>query len=224
MKLTPTASPTPAAPLAASRWLCAAALIASPHLALAAGIVDASGDFLPSFAGLATSTDLDVLSASVTYNTVSNTFILSSTMSGPIGTTPKGFYVWGVNRGAGTAGFAANGITGVLFDRVVLLRPDGSGAIGGGAALPPGSVTISGNTITGTLSGALLPSTGFALTDYTWNLWPRDGAFTGFAAISDFAPDNSNFPTAAVPEPATLALMLAGLGALAWRVRASKAD
>ena len=35
-------------------------------------------------------------------------------------------------------------------------------------------VTISGTTITGIVSGSLLPSTGFVnKLDYTWNLWPR---------------------------------------------------
>ncbi len=224
MNLNPIATPArPVAHHAALKCLAVAALLAGPHLAQAAGIVDATGDFLPSFAGSITSGDLDVLSASVAYNNVNNTFILSSTMNGAIGSTPKGFYVWGVNRGAGTAGFLANGITGVLFDRVVLLRPDGTGSIGGGPALPAGSITISGNTITGVVSASLLPGTGFATADYTWNLWPRDGAFTGFAAISDFAPDNSNFPAAAVPEPTSVALLLAGLGVLGWRVRASKA-
>jgi hypothetical protein len=39
-------------------------------------------------------------------------------------------------------------------------------------------------------------------------------AFSGFAAISDFAPDNANFTATPVPEPASAALWLAGLGAL----------
>lgn len=206
-----------------SRALCAAGLIAMPMASHAlSGITDNAGDFLPTFAGSASSTDLDVLSATVKYDAARDLFELSSTMAGAIGTTPKGFYVWGVNRGAGNATFAANGIDGVRFDAVVLLRPDGTGSIGGGAGLPTGSVKVSGNTITGYVSGALLPSTGFNKLDYTWNLWPRDGAFSGFAAISDFAPDNASFTTTAaalVPEPGTYALMLAGLGAVAWGSR-----
>lgn len=201
------------------RMLCAASLAATPMLGHAlSGITDTPGDFLATFAGSASSTDLDVVSASVFYDAGADLFQLTATMAGAIGTTPGGFYVWGVNRGAGMASFAASGITGVRFDRVVLLRPDGSGSVGGEGNLPAGSVTISGNTITGVVSGALLPSTGFAnKLDYTWNLWPRDGAFTGFAAISDFAPDNASFTSTAgvVPEPGTHALMLLGLGAVA---------
>lgn len=182
-------------------------------------ITDAKGDFLPTFAGSAASTDLDVLSASVFYNPGTDVFTLRATMDGLIGSTATGLYVWGVNRGAGTAAFASNGITGVRFDRVILLRPDGTGSIGGVGALPGGSITISGKTITATVSGSLLPSTGFNKLDYTWNLWPRNAAFSGFAAISDFAPNNSNFTTTPVPEPGSAALLLGGLGIVAFVAR-----
>jgi PEP-CTERM motif len=201
----------------------AAALLATPLFSQAAfsGVTDPANDLLPTFGGSATATDLDVLSATVIYDSVADMFKLSATMNGTVGSTATGLYVWGVNRGTGVASFAANGIDGVRFDRVILLRPDGTGSIGGGAALPAGSVSILGNTITGLVSGSLLASTGFNKLDYTWNLWPRDTRFAGFAAISDFAPDNSSFTSTPgpVPEPQTLALMLGGLGAAGWLTR-----
>jgi hypothetical protein len=207
----------------AAALLAALAAMAAPLPALAVdGITDRPGDFLATFAGSASSLDLDVIAATVTYNPGTNIFTFSSTQSGAVGLTSTGFYVWGVNRGAGTAGFAANGLPGVLFDRVMILRPDGTGSIGA-TALPAGSVLISSNTISASVSGTLLPSTGFALSNYTFNLWPRDGAAgAGFAQISDFAPDNSNFTATVVPEPGSLVLMSLGLAAgLLWRRRSS---
>lgn len=211
----------------ATRAMLATAAAALPLTSQAIdGITDRPGDFLATFAGSTTSADLDVISATVFYDASTDLFRLVSTMNGPIGLTgANALYVWGVNRGAGVASFAPNGIDGVRFDRVVLVRPDGTGNVGA-TPLPAGSVMISGNTISAIVSGTLLPPNGFAnKLDYTWNLWPRDAAFSGFTAISDFAPDNANFsstPGSVIPEPGTAALWLAGLaagGLLARRTR-----
>lgn len=195
----------------------ALALLALPLASHALdGITDTQGDFLATFGGSHASTDLDVLAATVLYNAGTDTFTLKATLDGNVGSTATGLYVWGVNRGAGTAGFANSlGLNGVRFDRVILLNPNGTGTVAGAGALPAGSVVVSGHTITATVSGALLPSTGFTnKLDYTFNLWPRDTAFAGVSAISDFAPNNANFTAAPVPEPASMALMLAGLAAV----------
>ncbi len=215
----------PAAKAATISAALALLLAAAPQAQAADGISDPAGDFLGSFTG-AHAGDLDVLSATVLYDATSHLFSLSATFAGNVGTTPSAFFVWGVNRGGGTAGFAAQGLTGVRFDRVIFLRPGGVSSVQVAGNLAPGSVSWSGSTLTAIIPEAMLPSNGFAnKLDYTWNLWPRDGAVAGFAAISDFAPNNANFTTTAgtvtaVPEPATAALMLGGvMGLLAWRRR-----
>ncbi|MFG6430868.1 PEP-CTERM sorting domain-containing protein [Roseateles sp. LYH14W] len=190
------------------------------------GITDPQGDFLATFAGSSTSADLDVVAATVLYNASLDTFFLKATLDGNVGSTATGVYVWGVNRGAGTAGFGASlGLDGVRFDRVILVRPDATGSVAG-TNLAPGTVTISGKTITAAVPGSLLPGTGFTnKLDYTFNLWPRDLAFAsaGVGAISDFAPNNANFTATitTVPEPTSVALLLGGLGLIAWRRRQS---
>lgn len=208
-----------------ARLLCAASLgMAAAGASQAIGVTDASGDYVPGFAG-SHAGDLDVLGSFVTYNAGTDTFVFSGTMAADIGNSAGGFYVWGVNRGAGTARFAANGVPGVLFDAVVIFNPNGSGTVnrlaGVGAGPTPlaaGTAHSFGSTIIGAVSGSLLPSTGLAKTAYTWNLWPRDGTLpAGFGQISDFAPDNSNLPVlnvGVVPEPASALLLAGGLAAL----------
>ena len=209
-----------------SKALCAAALVgAAPWSIADGGITDPLGDYVAGYNGSKLG-DLDVLSSIVTYNPYTDKFVFSGSFAAAVGATPGGFYVWGVNRGAGTAGFAANGLPNVLFDSVVIFNQDGSARITGtspATLLPPGSLHIDGATISGEIDGSFLPSTGFAKTAYTWNLWPRDGTLTGFAAISDFAPDNTNAGVALVPEPSTWALLALGLGALGWRARKARA-
>jgi hypothetical protein len=191
--------------------LCLGAL-ASPA-ARAAITVDPAGDFLATYTGPHNG-DLDVVGVEVLFD--GSAYTLRAVVDAPVGTTVGGFYVWGVNRGAGTAGFEASlGLDGVLFDRVVILRSDGTGTVPGAGDLAPGSVTIVGNEIVGEVPLDLLPSTGFAPLEYTWNLWPRAPGIGGVAGISDFAPDNSNV---AVSTPAPAAVGLAASGVLALPV------
>ena len=155
-------------------------------------IADPAGDFLPSFTG-PRGADLDVRSGEVSFD--GSTFTFESTSAGPIGTTPAGFFVWGVNRGAGTARFGAIA-PGVLFDFVVIIRPAGTSAVrdlitNTATDLPAGSVAVSGNSLTVRVPASLLTSQGAQPAEYTVNLWPRTGADNA-TQIADFAPDNNN--------------------------------
>ena len=75
------------------------ALIASPAFA-SATVSDPVGDILPSFVGTG-SPDLDVTSFSVSLNSAATTFTLGAVLAGDIDPSLAGFYVIGVNTGAG---------------------------------------------------------------------------------------------------------------------------
>lgn len=136
----------------ARRILSCALLLAGSASApaFAQAVSDPTGDFIPSFTGPKNG-DLDLTRVQATFDGAK--FRLDATTAAPIGTTPTGLYVWGFNRGKGTAGFAAIGATGVLFDSVVIVNPR-AGTVtvrdlvsGTGTTLPASAINISGNQI-----------------------------------------------------------------------------
>ena len=195
----------------AAALLTAAFALASA--AQASPIADPAQDFIASFTG-AHNGDLDILSTFATFDGTS--FRFGGTMNGAIGSTNPSLYVMGINRGAGTAAFAAVGLTQVLFDTVVTMT--GAGVAAGrntttntAFSLPAGSALISGNSFEIVIPLASLPaSAGFTPAQYGFNLWTRDQSQTGTAALADFAPNNATF-SATIPEPASLGLMFTGL-------------
>lgn len=200
----------------ASVAFAALALAATP--AGAATVIDATGDFLPSFVG-PNNPDLDVTSFSVSFNEASSTFLLSASLAGAVNPSTPGFYVIGANTGTGVlAPFASIGQPNVRFNQAIVLRKDGTGNIGT-TVLAPSSIFISGNTISTLVPLSLLPSTGFAPQNFGFNIWPRVGTGNN-NQISDFAPENSTLSAvAAVPEPATWSMMLLGFGAVGYSMR-----
>lgn len=184
-------------------------------------ITDAVGDFIPTYSSsLPRDADLDVIAVSGAYNINTGIFTLTGQMAGNINLSAGQSYVWGFDRGQGTARLAAAGATNVPFDSIVQVAYNGTAYTASftdfinsanSTALPTSVFAINGDTITLTLAATYLPSTGYDLTDYTYNLWPRGAG--GATGVSDFAPDNSNLNFAAVPEPADTAAFV-GLGAL----------
>lgn len=202
--------------------------------ASATPVLDPVGDFFPLLDPSAPRNgDLDVVSAETFL--AGDALLFTATMDDVIGTTALGFYVWGVDRGAGagTLSFAHLGLPDIVFDALVIAFNDGSGLVnlfppGGGPPAPTplaaGSVTIADSTIDVRVPLALLPSNGLSPRQYEWNLWPRwNGVPFGDTQITDFAPDATNAPVTA-PEPSSLALLAFGLaagGGRAWRRRAA---
>ena len=193
-----------------AQLLAVVTLVALPLCSPAeAAYIDPTGDFLSSYTGPQNG-DLDVVNFDAQFD--GTTFTFSSTSNGAIGTTPGGIFVWGVDRGAHTAGFGAFR-PGVLFDAVVIANPNGpSRAVVNGVTtvLPSSALKVLGNMISISLPASLLPSTGVSVFDYMVNLWPRSGA-GGNTVISDFAPDNSDIAVSFVPEPAAWMILLMGL-------------
>lgn len=205
--------------------LAALVLAAMPNAGRAT-VADAAGDFLATYTGPQAG-DLDLLEVGALRGEDNVGF--HAVLNGAVGATPGAFVAFGVNRGQGTAGlFQANDPkigAHALHDAVILLRPNLTGTvvlIGAGGALTftnlaPGAVGAAGNTLTGLVPLALLPSNGFAVEDYTYVAWTRSGPGSN-ALVADFAPESQTFG-AAVPEPATWALLILGFLATGTALR-----
>ena len=186
--------------------LAGAALMALAVAAPAHAVTDPVGDFLPTYVG-PQDADLDVTEFLVTFNSVDNVFNITATMAGDIDPSTQGLYAIGVNTGTGVIQpFANIGNPNVVFNQVVAVFKNGDAFLGANQL----SANIVDDHFTISVPLALLPSTGFAPTEYGWNIWPRLALPpSGNDVISDFAPNNATM-TASIPEPAAWALMIGG--------------
>ena len=149
-------------------YAAVAVALLAPMAANAATVTDAAGDFAPGYDGNAA--DLDVTSFSVNYDPFTQRFLIGATMAGVIDPATAGLYAIGVNTGTGAiAPFAGQGAPNVRFNQVVVVNKNGTASVGGNAL----TATIVGNSFSIAVAQSLLPSTGFDVTRYSWNLWPR---------------------------------------------------
>jgi hypothetical protein len=190
----------------------------------ASAVVDPAGDFLSTHTGPALAS-VDIRLANVV--AFEGSFVLHAKMNGLLGDAGTS-YVWGIDRGAGVDGLFT-GVPavgpGVTFDAVVVVRADGSGAVTAFNEVGPPTVTdIAGATfVTDTdlitfVDFGLLPSRGYAIGEYQFNLWTRTGG--GNIGIADLAQEQGTF--GAVPEPATWAMLIMGFGLVGNAARRRK--
>lgn len=192
--------------LAASAFAAASLALVSAAPGFAAAVSDPSNDFLSTFSGPHNS-DLDVVSANVTVNGSNLDF--TATLNGTVGQTPGAVYVFGLNRGEGTPKFGNIGEGGVIFDSTFVIKTAGGSVVNdliSKTSTPISDITLSGLTVSGVVPVSDLPSEGFSLDEYTFNIWPESGAANpGNTEISDFAPNNS-MAAVSTPEPGTMSL------------------
>jgi hypothetical protein len=181
-------------------------------------VSDPSNDFLPTFAGPHNG-DLDVVAANVTLDGSNLDF--TATLNDVLGLTPGALYVFGINRGQGTAKFGNIAAGNVLFDSTFVINQNAVGVVNdlinhtSTTISGAGAVKLLGSTISGVVPVSDLPSEGFSPSEYEYNIWPELGAANpGNMQISDFAPNNSDaLVSVAAPEPATM--LLAGVTLIA---------
>ncbi|HEV2570005.1 PEPxxWA-CTERM sorting domain-containing protein [Sphingomonas sp.] len=193
----------------------------------ASAATDPLGDFLGTYTG-SLSANLDFVSADARFT--GTHFNLSLKTAGAIGGLPGSLYVIGINRGAGTP--RLNVLSdpdldpSVRWDSLAVLLPDGTLRVvtfppAGAPTITPifGGAVVNGDTISASVPVALLPTRGFAASSYTFQAWSRlrvNPAADGLnSEIADFGPRIF----AAVPEPASWAMMIAGFGLAGWSAR-----
>ena len=144
---------------------------------------------------------ISAVGADGSFSTSTQNITVIAKMAGPVFTGGPNFYVWGFDRGTAssrTAPFPDEPV--VKFDAVLVVTADPANSpivtgvinlLNGSAPQPVFPILVAADTIQVTFPASMMPSTGAAPAQYTWNLWPRSGVGgTAAAQIASFIPDN----------------------------------
>ena len=168
-------------------------------------IADPVGDVMPTYAG-GVLPGMDVVAHEVVLLEEQGRVVFYGKMAGSVADTQAigALYLFGVNRGLGTARFLdppnSTPVIGTNFvwDLVVRINPDGTGQVNNivaGRVITPlnrADISISGNEFTASVPlSALMTAATRPPQEWTYNLWPRNGIGLN-VQVSDLAPDDGN--------------------------------
>jgi len=194
---TPTSTPTPTATPTASKEPKADP---TKHEQNVTGVVTKTPEFNKGYKGPKLA-ELNAVKASAELSADGSTFTFSGTNAGKINKAPA-VYIWGLDRNGNLPPGPFAGHANIRFDAVVVVSLNSSLtptatvvdlASGTTTALPAGSASISGRTVSVSVASSLLPSTGLAPSQYRFNYWPEDGMSPDTSAVvASFLPATTN--------------------------------
>jgi hypothetical protein len=141
------------------------------------------------------SPEFNAVKASGKFSPRNDTFTFTGTNQGRINSGPA-VYVWGIDRNGNLSSGPFTGRPGVTFDAVVVVKFDSSltptATVFAGSAMTPlssSSVHVHGRTVSVTVPGSLLPSTGLPPSQFRFNYWPEDGQGQSSSDVGSFLPE-----------------------------------
>jgi len=165
------------------------------------GIVTKSPHFYEAYTGPRWA-ELNAVRASARLSSGGN-FTFTGTNQGKITKAPA-VYVWGIDRNGNLPSGPFTNRPNIKFDAVVVVTLNASHTPSADVmdltnmtmtALPAGSATVHGSTVSVTVPAGLLPSTGLDPSQYRFNFWPEDGGPPVSSSVASFVPE---FTTAQV--------------------------
>ena len=229
--------------------LAAAALSLGSEAAHAATVTDPAKDILATFhsgAGPFHPGNVDITSFGVNFDAATQDFSITSGFGGDVDSDNATIFVIGVNTGSATnhpfgpsdtaplvdpdpqdlnraVDLGGNAIS---FNRTFIVHQDGSVSTSGtGPSLANARADINGDTFRVAIPLSDFPAAakGFLPQDFSFNLWTRNGLGDNHQ-VADFAlADRMLTVGGAVPEPASWALMIGGLGLTGAALRRQRA-